>query len=142
MNVLRVADYVALRCEKNRIPVSNAKLNYLLYFLRDNYERMFQEELYPTGNFFGIRPTFHEVYVAFQSYGAMPIVREMDPKEKEEVKSYISENLDTEKKNYVDTLIDRYAKQTMSQLYGEYESTKPLEWKFGGKNYGKSPVFF
>lgn len=142
MNVLKVADYVTLRCEENRIPISNAKLNYLLYFLRDNYERMFQEELYPTGNFFGIRPTFHEVYVAFQQYGAMPIVRGLDPKEKEEIKRYMAENLDTEKMNYVNSLVDRYAKQTMSQLFCEYESTKPLEWKFGGKNYGKSPVFF
>ena len=140
MDVVKVADYIAMRCEENRNPITNAKLNYLLYFVRDEFGFRFHKEIYSKGNMLGPRPSFHEAYRAFKSFGAMPIKRDLRKAEREEKEKYILNHLNENEQWALNRTVDLYAGKTMGELYLLYENSKPSEWKVGGKKYNESFV--
>ena len=95
MSVLDVARYVVTRANKQGRPVSNLKLQKILYFLWVEFFRfsgkpLFSEDIcaWPLG------PVCPEVYYEFCSYGGTPITREYDISLTESVSDIIDPVLD------------------------------------------------
>lgn len=107
MNALEIAKYVINYALENDAPISNLQLQKILYFLvRDFYKKtsrfLFVEDFiaYPLG------PVVQEVYEVYRGYGSSKIFDKTSPEAK----------LDEETKSTVDSILNRYIRETAFNL--------------------------
>lgn len=119
--VLDVARYMIESAERNGTPLSNLKLQKILYFeWKDYYKekgmRLFEESFHAWQ--FG--PVVPEVYYEYFMFGAYPISRNL-------LESFDESIIGIEDRQFIDTIIKTYAKYSVFQLVEE--THKPdLAW--------------
>lgn len=104
-NALDIAKYVINYCNEKQKPISNLKLQKILYFLWIDYFKATQQYLFSNEIYawkFG--PVVPDVYYEFCAYGGLPIEKNF------------SITLEAKDKLIVDNIIDKYSKLSAFQL--------------------------
>ena len=129
---LDVAKYVIERCNKMGYPISNLKLQKILYFIQAEFlvafdEQCFQEDI-EAWNF---GPVVPEVYREYKIYGSASIPY---------LKEYDGVFINEEHKAVMDEVIDLCAQYTASTLVSITHNQKPWKDSFQrGRNCIISP---
>ncbi len=104
-NALDIARYVINYCNKKQKPISNLKLQKILYFLWIDYFKATQEYLFDNEIYawkFG--PVVPDVYYEFCAYGGVPILRDFQIE------------INNNDKEIIDATIDKCIELTPYQL--------------------------
>lgn len=126
MNVIDYADYMVLRCEKNRNPITNNHLNFMLHFLRTEFKRVFGKVIFNKSTCIGPYPSYHECYKRYLSFGALPIKKNFSSEEKEKLQQKMNTEMCENEVNFLNEFIDTYGQLSMEQLFHMYEDSKRL----------------
>ena len=74
VNALDVADFIVQRCIETKQPISNLKLQKMLYFAWIEYYNKTQERLFNDPFWaWKLGPVVYDVYLSYRVFGAMPI---------------------------------------------------------------------
>lgn len=95
---MRVAEYIITKSYENRTPVSNLKLQKLLYFVQGQAIKVYGERAFTESiEAWDYGPVVRSVYLKFRIFGAGPICR-----------AYPIVSLTDETKDLIDEVINRY----------------------------------
>lgn len=110
-DVLDISNYIIKYCLEKGIPVTNLKLQKLLYFVSGSYlvysngEALFKEEF----RAWQFGPVVPEVYFEYKMHGGSPIL----PRYNEE---QIEEQINDSDKKFIDEILDQVGKFSAWQL--------------------------
>lgn len=128
---LEVAKYIISYCTRQKKPISNLKLQKMLYYAWIDYYKETSRELFLDRIFaWQLGPVVPETYYEFCSYAGKPIAKEYFVK------------LDNTDKPVVDSIIEKYIPITASALVSRsHEKGKPwdLVYKDGYGNRDEIP---
>lgn len=94
-NALDIAKYVINYCNEKQKPISNLKLQKILYFLWIDYFKATQQYLFSNEIYawkFG--PVVPDVYYEFCAYGGIPILRDFNIEISDSVKRIINQTIE------------------------------------------------
>lgn len=128
MEIEQLARYIVMTCEREGEPVTIARLNFMLYFLRERFGKTFGKELFPGKGIYGPRPSFHSVYMEYKKYGALPIKTHRDEKDWDKEMKCTKKELSPKEFQFVNELITEYRNREMYFLYKEYNDTNLQSW--------------
>lgn len=130
-SALEIAKYIISYCTRQKKPISNLKLQQLLYYAWIDYYKETSKELFPDRIFaWQAGPVIPETYYEFCSYAGKPITKEYSVK------------LDNTDKPIVDSIIEKYIPITASALVSRsHEEGRPwdLVYKDGYGNRDEIP---
>ena len=119
---MKVARYIVTYCNAHACPISNLKLQKILYFAWIDYYKAKKEYLF--GDYmcaWQLGPVVPDVYYEFCVYGGMPITQEYP------------ETLATEDQALLNAIIPRYASQTAGELVARsHQPGKPWDLTYRG----------
>lgn len=117
---LLVADYLLLRARQEGVPITNKKLQKLLYYVQAWSAALNNKKVYDDRIEAWVHgPAIKSVYLAFQAFGANPIKKDVD----ESIVAQISE----EAKTVIDQVWDIYKKYDADYLEYLTHSEKPWQ---------------
>lgn len=118
MDALIVAKYVITRCYDNGNPVSNLKLQKMLYFIFGCYCAKFNDYLFDDEFIaWKLGPVISDVYYEYNRYVAEPICKSFD----------IELGLQNENKKFIDNEIDKLLTKTTWDLVEDSHKTTPWQ---------------
>lgn len=124
MTIMECAEYMVLRCEWLKKPITNNRLNLLIFMLQLELKRKYGKRIEGTASQRGPLPTFHDCYSAFLIYGALPIQRRLSYEKEKAIRNMASDELGEEELQFVNHYIDTFCDVPMSGLYELYEREK------------------
>lgn len=111
--VLDIARYMIDSAERNGTPLSNLKLQKILYFEWKDYYRANNCSLFEAAfHAWQFGPVVPKVYYEYFMFGAYPISRNL-------LESFDDSVIKSEDKSFIDTIIRTYAKKSVFQLVEE-----------------------
>ena len=114
---MRVAEYIITKSYENRTPVSNLKLQKLLYFVQGQAIKVYGERAFTERiEAWDYGPVVRSVYLKFRIFGAGPICRE-----------YPIVSLTDETKDLIDEVINKYNGSSAWDLV-QLTHTKGTPW--------------
>lgn len=73
MRILDLAEYVLLKCERDQNPITNKKLNCLLFLCQSKVQKTCRKKLFRDSPKYGEYPSYPKVYWKYMRYGILPI---------------------------------------------------------------------
>lgn len=121
MDALNISKYIISKCYEERHPVSNLKLQKMLYFLYGCYYSKFKKALF-NDSFVAwkLGPVVLDVYFEYSKYISNPICE----------KHNIELNLTNQEINYINKKIEELNSKTPRELVNESHNTSPWESTF------------
>ena len=123
-NAMQVADYIIDYCTKKGEPISNLKLQKLLYFLWVEFYKKYQRSLFSDSMYawqFG--PVVPDVYYEYCTYGGRPINLKCETEIEEEDKKDLERIIDEYRLIPVNELVNRTHQQDTA-WYSVYDGGK------------------
>ena len=129
---MKVARYIVTYCNAHACPISNLKLQKILYFAWIDYYKAKKEYLFDDYMCaWQLGPVVPDVYYRFCVYGGKPITQEYP------------EQLATGGQELLDAIIPRYASQTVGELVNRtHLPVKPWDLTYRGGLGNRRAIFF